>query len=226
MFSALLQDGTSNKLSGIGTGSPNLLLQVAQGEGVDFPPAAAFSYSCNELSCSFDASASSDDQGIQQYSWNFGDGSSASGMTVSHTYSAYGDVTVTLTVSDAANQQGTSSQLLSLEEPGAGPCPDCEQTSGTLTGSNDNDYSPSSGGFSSGGGQFYGLLEGPSNADFDLILEKYSRGFFFSSWSSVASGETASSNEEVSYSGTSGTYRWRVKSYSGSGDYTLYTDNP
>ncbi len=226
VFSALLQDGASNKLSGIGSGSPNLLMQIAQGEGVDFPPVASFSYSCNELSCSFDASASSDDQGIQQYSWNFGDGSSAAGASVSHTYAAYGDVTVTLTVSDTAGQQDTDSQLLSLQEPGAGPCPECEQTSGTLTGSNDNDYSPSSGGFSSNGGQFYGLLEGPANADFDLILEKYSRGLFFSSWSSVASGETASSNEEVTYNGTSGTYRWRVKSYSGSGDYTLYTDNP
>ncbi|MGB1542855.1 MAG: S8 family serine peptidase [Spongiibacter marinus] len=226
VFSTLLQDGTSNKLSGLGSGSPNLLLQVAQGEGVDFPPVASFSYSCNELSCSFDASASSDDQGIQQYSWNFGDGSSAAGASVSHTYAAYGDVTVTLTVSDTAGQQDTDSQLLSLQEPGAGPCPECEQTSGTLTGSNDNDYSPSSGGFSSNGGQFYGLLEGPANADFDLILEKYSRGLFFSSWSSVASSETASSNEEVTYNGTSGTYRWRVKSYSGSGDYTLYTDNP
>lgn len=226
VFSTLLQDGTSNKLSGIGSGSPNLLMQIAQGEGVDFPPVASFSYSCNELSCSFDASASSDDQGIQQYSWNFGDGSSAAGASVSHTYAAYGDVTVTLTVSDTTGQQDTDSQLLSLQEPGAGPCPECEQTSGTLTGSNDNDYSPSSGGFSSNGGQFYGLLEGPANADFDLILEKYSRGLFFSSWSSVASGETASSNEEVTYSGTSGTYRWRVKSYSGSGDYTLYTDNP
>lgn len=226
VFSTLLQDGTSNKLSGLGSGSPNLLLQVAQGEGVDFPPVASFSYSCNELSCSFDASASSDDQGIQQYSWNFGDGSSAAGASVSHTYAAYGDVTVTLTVSDTAGQQDTDSQLLSLQEPGAGPCPECEQTSGTLTGSNDTDYSPSSGGFSSNGGQFYGLLEGPANADFDLILEKYSRGLFFSSWSSVASGETASSNEEVTYNGTSGTYRWRVKSYSGSGDYTLYTDNP
>ena len=226
VFSTLLQDGTSNKLSGLGSGSPNLLLQVAQGEGVDFPPVASFSYSCNELSCSFDASASSDDQSIQQYSWSFGDGSSAAGASVSHTYAAYGDVTVTLTVSDTAGQQDTDSQLLSLQEPGAGPCPECEQTSGTLTGSNDNDYSPSSGGFSSNGGQFYGLLEGPANADFDLILEKYSRGLFFSSWSSVASSETASSNEEVTYNGTSGTYRWRVKSYSGSGDYTLYTDNP
>ncbi|WP_374973186.1 S8 family serine peptidase [Spongiibacter marinus] len=226
VFSTLLQDGTSNKLSGLGSGSPNLLLQVAQGEGVDFPPVASFSYSCNELSCSFDASASSDDQGIQQYSWNFGDGSSAAGASVSHTYAAYGDVTVTLTVSDTAGQQDTDSQLLSLQEPGAGPCPECEQTSGTLTGSNDNEYSPSSGGFSSNGGQFYGLLEGPANADFDLILEKYSRRLFFSSWSSVASSETASSNEEVTYNGTSGTYRWRVKSYSGSGDYTLYTDNP
>ncbi len=226
VFTTLLQDGVANKLSGIGTGSPNLLLQVAQGEGVDFPPNAAFSYSCNELSCSFDASASSDDEGVSQYSWNFGDGSSASGVTATHSYSAYGDYTVTLTVSDSASQQDSDSQSLSLEEPGAGPCPSCEQTSGTLSGSNDNDYSPSSNGFSSNGGQFYALLAGPANADFDLILEKYSSSLFFGGWSSVASSESSSSNEEISYNGTSGSYRWRVKSYSGSGDYTLYIDNP
>ncbi len=226
VFSALLNDGVANQLSGLGSGSPNLLLQVAQGEGVDFPPNAAFSYSCNELSCSFDASASSDDEAVSQYSWNFGDDSSASGVNASHSYAAYGDYTVTLTVSDTASQQDSASQQLSLAEPGAGPCPECEQTSGTLSGSNDNDYSPSSNGFNSNGGQFYALLEGPANADFDLILEKYSSSLFFGGWSSVASSESSSSNEEISYSGTSGSYRWRVKSYSGSGDYTLYTDNP
>lgn len=226
VFSTLLNDGVANKLSALGSGSPNLLLQVAQGEGADFPPVASFSYSCEALNCSFDASASSDDQGIVQYSWSFGDGSSASGASVSHSYTAYGDFTVTLTVSDAANQQDNSSQLLSLADPGAGPCPECEQTSGSLSGSNDNDYSPSSNGFESAGGQFYALLEGPANADFDLILEKYSRSLFFAGWSNVASSESSSSNEEVSYSGSSGTYRWRVKSYSGSGDYILYTDNP
>lgn len=226
VFSTLLNDGVANTLSGLGSGSPNLLLQVAQGEGADFPPVASFSYSCEALNCSFDASASSDDQGIVQYSWSFGDGSSASGASASHSYTAYGDFTVTLTISDAANQQDSSSQLLSLADPGASPCPECEQTSGSLSGSNDNDYSPSSNGFESAGGQFYALLEGPTNADFDLILEKYSRSLFFAGWSNVASSESSSSNEEVSYSGSSGTYRWRVKSYSGSGDYILYTDNP
>ena len=226
VFNTLLQSGASNKLSGIGSGSPNLLLQITQGEGVDFPPSAAFSYSCNDLNCSFDASRSGDDQGITQYRWIFGDGAVATGQAVSHRYSAYGDYTVSLQVSDAAAQTDTSSELVSLLEPGSSPCPECAQYSGSLSATNDSDYSPSSAGFSSNGGEFYAVLEGPANADFDLVLEKLGGFLFFSSWSAVASSERNGSDEEITYSGTGGSYRWRVKSYNGSGDYTLYTDNP
>lgn len=226
VFASLLQGGVANKLSSIGSGSPNLLLQIAQGEGADFPPSASFTYSCNALTCSFDASASTDDQGITQYSWSFGDGATASGQALSHSYAAYGDYTVSLQVNDAEGQSDTASELISLLEPGASPCPECEQSSGNLSGSNDTDYSPSSGGFNSNGGEFYAVLEGPANADFDLVLEKLGGFLFFSSWSAVASSETNGSDETITYNGSSGTYRWRIKSYSGSGDYTLYTDNP
>lgn len=206
--------------------SPNLLLQAPQGEGGDYPPVAAFSYSCSDLSCSFDASASADDQGISQYSWDFGDGNTASGITANHSFTAYGEVTVTLTVTDTAAQQNSRSEVLDILDPNFNPCPDCQQTSGTLSGSNDSGYSPDNKGFESNGGEFYALLEGPEDADFDLYLEKQKQGTLFSSWSSVASSEGASSDEEVSYNGEAGTYRWRVKSSSGGGDYILYTDNP
>jgi streptogrisin C len=87
--------------------------------------------------------------------------------------------------------------------------------SGSLS-SGASTYKPSSSGFSSGSGTITGCLDGPSGTDFDLYLQKLSG----STWSNVAQGITSAPDESVSYSGTSGTYRWRVLSYSGSGSYT------
>lgn len=228
VFAAVMQQGVANTLTGLGSGSPNLLLQTESGDitPVDQPPVAVFSVDCSDLTCSFDASASSDDSAIAGYSWDFGDGANATGVTATYSYQAYGDYTVALTVSDDAAQSTVATQSVTLVDPSAGPCPSCEQSSGNLSGSNANAYAPSSSGFSSNGGQFYALLEGPVGADFDLYLEKYSSSLLFSGWSSVASSEGNTSDEEISYSGSAGTYRWRVKSYSGSGEYQLYTDNP
>ena len=49
----------------------------------------------------FDGSASTDDDGtIASYQWDFGDGTTGNGATVSHRYRAGGNYTVTLTVTD------------------------------------------------------------------------------------------------------------------------------
>ncbi|GAB2463239.1 hypothetical protein GCM10027063_00610 [Promicromonospora xylanilytica] len=71
-------------------------------------------------------------------------------------------------------------------------------------------------GFSSLSGTITGCLDGPSGTDFDLYLQKARNG----SWTTVAQGITASPDESVRYTGTSGTYRWVVDAYSGSGSYT------
>ena len=71
-------------------------------------------------------------------------------------------------------------------------------------------------------GTHKGCLTGPSGADFDLYLYKWNG----SSWSIVARGETASSYETVTYSGTAGYYYWEVYSYSGSGSYTFSSARP
>ncbi|UII19964.1 glycosyl hydrolase [Fulvivirga ligni] len=68
-------------------------------------PSANFTVSTNSgnapLTVSFDGSSSSDpDNDPLTYNWNFGDGSTASGQTVSHTYSGAGSYNATLTVSD------------------------------------------------------------------------------------------------------------------------------
>jgi len=64
----------------------------------------------------FDASASSDDDGIASYDWTFGDGATATGQTVSHAYDAPGDYTVTLTVTDTAGQTDTATTRISVED--------------------------------------------------------------------------------------------------------------
>ena len=63
-------------------------------------PIAAFIVNCTYLGCDFNASTSSDDGSIVNYSWNFGDGNTGSGMNVGHNYANAGDITVTLIVTD------------------------------------------------------------------------------------------------------------------------------
>ena len=73
------------------------------------PPTASFTYSCTDLSCSFDGSASSDPDGdALTYSWSFGDGGSGSGATTTHSYAAGGTYTVTLTASDGSASDSQS----------------------------------------------------------------------------------------------------------------------
>ena len=69
------------------------------------PPVASFTYSCSGEACDF-TSTSSDFDSIT-YSWTFGDGGTATAQNPSHSYTAGGTYTVTLTVTD--NQGGTSS---------------------------------------------------------------------------------------------------------------------
>ncbi|MBV8519242.1 MAG: M4 family metallopeptidase [Acidobacteria bacterium] len=97
----------------------------------------------------------------------------------------------------------------------------CTTTSGSLTGTGQNWYSAQY--TSSVSGSHTAKLTGPaSGADFDLYLQKLSG----TTWTQVAASESATATENITYSGTSGTYRWRVYSYSGSGSFTLCTSHP
>lgn len=85
---------------------------IAPGDLTDNPPDAAFTASCSGLTCSFDASGSSDPDGdTLGYAWDFGDGSTGSGRTPEHTYAAAGPRTVTLTVSDGSHQDTATRQV-------------------------------------------------------------------------------------------------------------------
>ena len=73
----------------------------------------------------FDGSASTDIDGtIESYDWTFGDGESASGATVSHTYSVSGDYMVTLTVTDDSGATDEDGAVVVVEDPPVEEIPD------------------------------------------------------------------------------------------------------
>ncbi len=70
----------------------------------------------------FDASTSTGaaNNPIASYSWNFGDGSTASGKTATHAFSVAGTYAVTLTIADAYNRTAMSTQTINVAG-GTGP---------------------------------------------------------------------------------------------------------
>jgi subtilisin family serine protease len=113
--------------------------------------------------------------------------------------------------------------LLSGTSPPPPPPPPGTTYTGTLSGTGASSYQPSTSGYTvTASGTHTGNLTG-TGPDFDLYLQKRNTS---GTWSTVASSLGTTSTESVSYSGTAGTYRWRVYAYSGSGSFTLVTTQP
>ena len=80
------------------------------------PPVAAFTSTCSGNSCSFDASASSDPDGVlESYSWTFGDGTSSTSASPTHDYSRSGNYPVTLTVADDNGATASTSDYVMID---------------------------------------------------------------------------------------------------------------
>jgi len=70
---------------------------------------------------------------------------------------------------------------------------------------------------SAAAGTLTAQLSGAAGTDFDLFLYKWSG----SAWTRVAASDGPSSTETTSYAGTAGYYYFEVKSYAGSGAYSV-----
>lgn len=65
----------------------------------------------------FNASSATDNIGIVDYKWDFGDGSKGSGVTTNHVYEAAGVYTVMLTVTDVSGNIATDVILITVVDP-------------------------------------------------------------------------------------------------------------
>jgi len=112
--------GFSASIQNAGTGANNTAVTEAFDNwgGTNQPPTASFTFSCSGLTCNFNGGASNDPDGsIVGYAWNFGDGTTGSGVTASKTYSSSGTRTVTLTVTDNGGATGSTSQSVTVTAP-------------------------------------------------------------------------------------------------------------
>lgn len=106
-------------------GSSATLAQAVQ-VGAGVPPTASFTFSPSSNIATgqtifFTAEASRPSAGrrIVSYDWNFGSGRTGTGVTTTKTYDTPGTYVVTLTVTDDAGGQGTTSQSVTVGSSGA-----------------------------------------------------------------------------------------------------------
>ncbi len=102
-FAGLAPSGGFTQLtgSGLATGGPFGAGALFLAPPANPAPVASFTSSCAGLTCSVDGTASTDAGGsVQTWQWTFGDGSTATGPTVSHLYATAASYPVTLTVTD------------------------------------------------------------------------------------------------------------------------------
>lgn len=109
---------TPGYASGAGTLKSIVADAATTSPGENSSPQASFTHTCSELTCSFDASGSSDSDGsISSYRWDFGDGTTGSGVTASHSYASAGTYRATLTVTDDQGAASSTSQDVTVTEP-------------------------------------------------------------------------------------------------------------
>lgn len=85
-------------------------------------PTASFTWDCTGVSCTFDATGSSDGDGtLSSYEWSFGDGEEAGEPQPQKEYAATGTYDVTLTVTDDGGLSHSVTHAVSVVKPNVAP---------------------------------------------------------------------------------------------------------
>ena len=95
---ALINNSTLGKVTSPGTGSANRLLHSLFGATPppgNVAPTANFSFTTSGLTATFTDSSSDSDGTIASYAWTYGDATTDTGATTSHTYTTPGTYPVT-----------------------------------------------------------------------------------------------------------------------------------
>ena len=155
------------------------------------------------LNVDFDAGASSDNDGtIVRYDWDFGDGTSASGITASHTYNAGGMFSAVLTVTDDGGKNGTARVVITTTDPNTIIAPD------SLTAT-------------AGNGSVYLSWNDRSDNEqgFEIQRARKIRGKYNYATVGQTGADSTTFNDEP---GDTGTYRYRVRAFNNisASDYT------
>jgi len=87
------------------------------------PPQADFGVACRDLTCTFTDRSKDDDGSIVSWRWNFGDGSTSSERSPSHSYGTPGRYTVVLTVTDNGGAGASQSHEAQPSAPPPPPPP-------------------------------------------------------------------------------------------------------
>jgi PKD repeat protein len=120
IFFSVQQDaapGPRNVIVATTTGAGNLNNGISVGSNrfpeAKFTVTPSSTYKNEEVR--FDGSKSTDDKGIANYKWVFGDGKQSSGRVVTHTYTRAGNFRPTLTVTDSENLSSEAWQFLGID---------------------------------------------------------------------------------------------------------------
>jgi putative membrane-bound dehydrogenase-like protein len=112
-------DVSVQPLGDIGEGIAGMYDRIKQHLRMETSPTAEFTASTMSAvvgsEVTFDASGSSTpNDSIDSYEWEFGDGTTATGQTASHTYGSTGEYTVTLTVTDNIGATASTSATIDV----------------------------------------------------------------------------------------------------------------
>jgi PKD repeat protein len=113
-----------NSESQISTASASIVVDTTPPDAVPY----ASWYTTDYRTVYFDASYSTDNFGIANVVWDFGDGNVTSGVTLIHRYEDAGNYTVTLSVIDHAGNNGSSTLIARIPDLTATPTPTAAPT--------------------------------------------------------------------------------------------------